>query len=344
MAAFDTITTDRLVIRAMTQDDAEALWVRRNDPETARHQNWTLPFPRQRADDMVQAIAMMGEPSDGEWWMAVVCDRTSGGTVGDLALQLTFDERAAEIGYTFAREHWGRGYATEAAGALVDWLVETVGVSRVAGTTHPDNLASIVVLERLGMRFEGHTRNSYWVGDENSDDWILGMTDDERRAWRNRDLSPADEVQLVEITSSNVGEVERLETHRSQHRFVSPVPNSLRQVAFPPVENGAPVVPWPQAIAADGRIVGFVMVTEITDAHPEPYLWRLMIDRVHQRRGIGGRALDLVIAQAREWGADSLAVSWAPGIGSPEPMYLGRGFVPTGVVEDGEIEGRLHLT
>lgn len=85
------------------------------------------------------------------------------------------------------------------------------------------------------------------------------------------------------------------------------------------------------------------MMTMITEAHPEPYLWRLMIDRVHQRRGIGRAALDLVIEQARRWGADALEVSWAPGRGTPEPLYLSAGFVPTGNVDHGEIEGRLTL-
>lgn len=344
MVAFATISTERLSIRPMRPDDAESLWMRRNDPEAARYQNWTLPFPRERADEMVASIAATSGPASDDWWMATVCRRSDDVIVGDLALHLTFDGRVAEIGYTFARKWWGQGYATEAATALADWLVDTVGVSRVSGMTHPDNLASITVLERLGMRFEGHTRNSYWVGDENSDDWILGMTADERRAWRDRDRTPPDEVKLIEITRDNAGQVEVLETHRSQRRFASPISNSMRYIAFPPFEEGGVVVPWPRAIEADGTIVGFAMMTEPTEIHPEPYLWRLMVDRMHQRRGIGARALRLVIEQSRAWGASTMAVSWVPGIGTPEPLYLSAGFEPTGVIEDGEIEGRLQLT
>ena len=57
----------------------------------------------------------------------------------------------------------------------------------------------------------------------------------------------------------------------------------------------------------------------------------------------GRRALDLVIEQCRAWGDATLLVSWVPGKGGPAPMYLARGFVPTGVIDDGEIEARLTL-
>ena len=345
MASFETITTDRLTIRAMTPGDAESLWRRRNDPEAARYQNWTLPFSRARADELVASVADQDGPTNDEWWMAAVCERGSGDVVGDLAVHLTFDERCAEIGYTFARSCWGNGYATEAAAAFVDWLVDDVGVARVSGTTHPDNTASVVVLERVGMRFEGHTRNSYWVGDENSDDWILGMTADERRSWRSRTRAAPVRVELGEITPATIRTVERLETHRSQQRFVSPISNSLARALVPPIENGAPLKPWMRSVDADGEIVGFVMLSMITDAHPDPYLWRLLVDRCHQRRGIGRVALDLVIAQAREWGADGLKVSWVDDeIGTPAPLYLAAGFVPTGEFDEGETVARLDLT
>jgi diamine N-acetyltransferase len=96
-----------------------------------------------------------------------------------------------------------------------------------------------------------------------------------------------------------------------------------------------------RAIDADGDLVGFVMVARTTPAHPEPYLWRLLVDRMHQRRGIGNATLALVVAQCRAWGDRSLLTSWVPDRGSPAPVYLAAGFVPTGNVIDGEIEGRL---
>ncbi|HSM67329.1 MAG TPA: GNAT family N-acetyltransferase, partial [Ilumatobacteraceae bacterium] len=93
----------------------------------------------------------------------------------------------------------------------------------------------------------------------------------------------------------------------------------------------------------DGDLVGFVMLARSQPGAEEPWLWRLLVDRMHQRRGIGGRIIELVADHCREWGDTALLTSWVPGKGSPEPMYLGRGFAPTGEVDHGEIVGRLRL-
>ncbi len=98
-----------------------------------------------------------------------------------------------------------------------------------------------------------------------------------------------------------------------------------------------------RAIEADGELAGFVMVALTTEAHPEPFLWRLSVDRMHQRRGIGDVALDLVIEELRSMGDTALLTSWVDGHGSPRPFYERRGFVDTGVLVDGEIEARLEF-
>jgi diamine N-acetyltransferase len=69
----------------------------------------------------------------------------------------------------------------------------------------------------------------------------------------------------------------------------------------------------------------------------------LLIDRMHQRRGIGRRVLDLVVQACRERGDTHLDVCFKEGIGSPAPLYLGYGFVPTGEVIDDEIVARIAL-
>lgn len=341
---FHPIRTARLEIRPFVESDIPALHARRNDPEVAKWQTWTLPYSAEKAQELVASLLDMDGPATDEWWMAAVTRIEDETVVGDLALHLTWDSRCAEIGYTLAREHWGRGYALEAVAALTEYLFETVGVTRIAGTLHPENLASAMVLERSGFVFEGHTRLSYWVGDENSDDWIYGMTRADWDAWRTRPSQPPTDVRLVDIGLHNEGAVSRLRTHKTQERFVAPVLASYEDALFPEAVDGAPVVPWMRAIEADGIPVGFVMLALTTAHHPEPYLWRLLIDRMHQRRGIGRRALDLVEDQCRRTGDASLLTSWVPGRGSPEPFYLRRGFVPTGRIVDDEIEARTQLT
>ncbi|HEY5889923.1 MAG TPA: GNAT family N-acetyltransferase, partial [Acidimicrobiia bacterium] len=159
---FTPIRTERLLIRAMSSDDAASLAARRNDPEVARYQNWTTPFPLEKAQTIADEVAAMDGPVNDEWWMASVCLGDTSEVIGDLALHMTQDCHTAEVGYTFALEQWGKGYAAEAVQALVDYLFETLEVTRVFGGLHPDNPGSAMVMERCGFLFEGHTRKSFW--------------------------------------------------------------------------------------------------------------------------------------------------------------------------------------
>jgi RimJ/RimL family protein N-acetyltransferase len=340
---FTELRTERLLLRPMRVDDAEALAARRSDPEVARHQAWTAPYSIERARTLVDEIVAMDGPTNDEWWMLTIADLDDTEVLGDLVVRLTWAGRTAEIGYTLTRSAWGRGHAVEAANELVRHLFDDVGVTRIEAMLHPDNIASAMVLERIGMLFEGHTRSSFWVGDDNSDDWIYGMTRDVWDAWRNRPRGRPRTVELVEVTAANLRAVLRLATHRSQERFVAPVSQSLAEALVPPVENGAAVLPWYRAVNADGELAGFVMLARSGPGASEPWLWRLLVDRRHQRRGIGSRVVELVAEQCRQWGETTLLTSWVPGRGSPEPMYLAHGFVPTGEVDDGETVARLHL-
>lgn len=338
---FDSLRTRRLLLRSPRLTDLDVLARRRNDPLVAQYQDWTLPYSRQSARRALdEAIAAAG-PKDEHWFMITVADPADTEVLGDLAVHLSNGARTAEIGYTFDPQVWGRGYAVEAAEAVVTYLFETVGVSRVAGRLHPDNIASAQVLERIGMTFEGHTRLSHWLGDQNSDDWIYAITRADWEDWQSRPVTAPARLDLVEIDEELSWPIVRLRTHKSQERFVAPMLASYADALFPEVIDGAPVVPWMRGVHADDEWVGFVMLALTTSAHPEPYLWRLLVDRRHQRRGIGRRILDEVVQQCRAWGDTSLLTSWVEGRGSPQPFYERYGFVPTGRIPDDETEGRL---
>jgi RimJ/RimL family protein N-acetyltransferase len=340
---FTPLQTERLLIRPFRPADAAGLVARRNDPRVARYQDWVLPYTEEQAESTVSELVAMDGPSNEEWWMAAVCDRRTGQVLGDLAVRLTWEGRTAEVGYTFDHEHWGRGYATESLAALVEYLFEGIGVTRVFGMLHPDNPASAMVMERTGFLFEGHTRMSYWLGDEVSDDWIYGLTRPDWDTWRHRPRHHPDQVSLEEIAAENEAMVAKLTTHKTQEAFVASMAWSFADALFPEVVDGAPVVPWMRAVVADGEVVGFVMLALRTENHPEPYLWRLLIDRLHQRRGIGDRVMDLLADECRRMGDETLLTSWTEGKGSPRPFYLAHGFEPTGRIVDEETEARKAL-
>ncbi len=148
-----------------------------------------------------------------------------------------------------------------------------------------------------------------------------------------------------ELTEANRDEVLALRVAPGQENFVSDVASSLEQAASYPEAN-----PWYRAVYAGEEPVGFVMLS--WDCVPRPpeiigpwFLWKLLIDERHQRRGYGREIVGQVADLVRSEGADELLTSYVPeGDGGPGPFYERLGFVPTGAVDgDGEIILRLDL-
>ncbi len=150
------------------------------------------------------------------------------------------------------------------------------------------------------------------------------------------------DVTLRPITDQNRDSIIALRVAPEQERFVASVQESLDEAAATPQAN-----PWYRAIYAGEDPVGFVMLS--WDVTPAPgiigpwFLWRLLIDRGHQRRGYGSAALANVVELVRAAGGTALLSSFQSGAGEPWPFYERLGFVQTGAFEDGEAVIRLDL-
>jgi RimJ/RimL family protein N-acetyltransferase len=331
----------RLTLDRFVRVDAPAFAAYRSDAETARYQGWTAPYELASALALIEAQIDRTSPENGEWLQIAL--RLGSELVGDVAVGMSSDGRVADIGYTLVPRSRGRGFAVEAVGALVDRLFACTDVAELRASLDPRNQSSARVIERLGFRYRGSFEQPPTDPNALVIDDTYTLNRDERAAWMARPADRPQVVRLVEINPENVRAVRRLEVHGSQRHLVADVVASLADAQVPELVDGAAVVPWYRAIEADGQLVGFVMIAEQTDAHPESYLWRLLIDRSHQRRGIGDAAIALVVDRLRGLGQTTLLTSWVPGRGSPEPFYRRLGFVPTGRMEDDEIEARLTL-
>ena len=340
-AGFSQLVTERLLIRAMRTDDAPALAAYRNDSETARYQDWAMPFSADDAARFVEKQMATVWPLNGDWVQLAVA--RDGRMIGDIAVCRSSDGMQAQIGYTLAPAHRGEGFATEAVGAVID-LLFAEGVHRVWATLDPENIASARVLERLGFRFEGRSAHAAHVRGEWCDDLRYALLVDERSEWLERPRHRPDHVVLIEIDWRNSRDVRRLATHHSQERFVATVYQSFADALTPELdEGGGRIVPWFRAIEADGELSGFIMLAEATATNPDPFLWRLLIDRRYQGRGIGQQAIAALVDRLRGEGHRRLLTSWVPGRGSPDGFYLWLGFVPTGQILDGEVVSALEL-
>jgi diamine N-acetyltransferase len=151
-------------------------------------------------------------------------------------------------------------------------------------------------------------------------------------------------VSLRAITDENRDAVRAMRVGPGQDRFVSSVSKSLEDAATTPEGN-----PWYRAIYAGDVPVGFVMLSwEVPPGRPGIigpwFLWRLLIDEHHQRRGFGRETLTQVVHLIRANGATELLTSYRPGDGGPWPFYQRMGFAPTGEIDDGEVVLRLDLS
>ena len=151
---FKPLRTDRLLLREMALDDVDGLWERRNDPRVAEYQNWTIPYSREEASRVVAGVVAMDGPEDDEWWMCAVAEGATGEMVGGLALHLEHDARTAEIGYTLAPEHWGKGYASEAARAVWQMAVSHFSDTPLISLIFSENERSIRLAKAIGAHLE----------------------------------------------------------------------------------------------------------------------------------------------------------------------------------------------
>lgn len=154
--------------------------------------------------------------------------------------------------------------------------------------------------------------------------------------------SIADHVTLREITASSVRAVIKLSVTESQNRFVAPNAVSLAQALFAPEA-------WYRAIYLQEEPVGFVMLADESLLNPMPEsptvgVWRFMVDAKHQRKGVGGAAMLLVVEHVRRKEMfKKLTISYVSEEGGPEKLYLSLGFRPTGEMDEDEVVMELPL-
>lgn len=146
-----SLSTPRLLLRGWRESDREPFARLNADPEVMEHFPATLTRPE--SDAFAERIEVAFEERGfGLWAVEVVGKVPFIGFVG--LSEPNFEAHftpATEIGWRIGRPWWGRGYATEAASAVLDHAFSDLGLAEVVSFTIPDNLRSRAVMERLGM-------------------------------------------------------------------------------------------------------------------------------------------------------------------------------------------------
>ncbi|HEY8964648.1 MAG TPA: GNAT family N-acetyltransferase [Alphaproteobacteria bacterium] len=156
--------TERLIARSLDMTDLKDIVAYRSDPEVAKYQDWknfTLENGRNLITDNLKH--RLGDPC---WYQIGIERKDDGVLIGDCGLRIfANDHHRAQIGYTFGKDHWGQGYATEAVGALIDYAFHRLGVQQIMASAHPENLASQNVLRKSKFLMKNETFEGLWPGD-----------------------------------------------------------------------------------------------------------------------------------------------------------------------------------
>lgn len=162
---FPLVHAHRVLLRQLTHADAPRLLAIHSDPEVMR---WFGADPIRQPEDAITLIDMFNarwsDPVPGVRW--AIQRRSDGVLLGTCGLgRWNRSWHSAVTGYELARDAWGHGYMAEALGAALGWGWARMALNRVEAQIHPDNAASIRLVEKLGFVHEGLLRQAgHWNG------------------------------------------------------------------------------------------------------------------------------------------------------------------------------------
>lgn len=152
----ETICTERLLLRRPRVSDAEAIYEYASDPEVTRYMVWRTATELQETVAVLATRAPAWEAGEEYCWVITIPPQDR--AIGTISCRVR--GTTADFGYVLNRQYWGQGYMTEAAQAIVDWALGLPDIQRVWATCDIDNLASVRVLEKVGLVCEAIQRQS----------------------------------------------------------------------------------------------------------------------------------------------------------------------------------------
>jgi len=177
MNVFKLISTDRLLIRKLDTTYKNAFFEYRSLPEVYEYQNFK-PLDTKEADEFIRSIAEYPDIPN-TWFQLAVCIKNNNKLIGDIGIHFLEDDDQIEIGYTIAPDFQGQGYAIEALRVVINYLFTDLRKHRIIASVDPDNIKSVKLLDKLGMRKEAHFIKSIKMSGVWLDDCIYAILNEE---------------------------------------------------------------------------------------------------------------------------------------------------------------------
>lgn len=175
----EEMATKRLRLRPFALGDVNDVMVYATDPEWARYLPVPQPYKRTHAEQFIASQLLLDREVHLSWAIEL-----AGIVIGGISIGFDFDNRVGEMGYSIAPDHWGQGLAAEAAGAVIDAAFKSYPeLNRIRAMADARNLASLRVMEKVGMAREGVLLQNRWVRGEPVDEVWCGLL---RSTWKGR--------------------------------------------------------------------------------------------------------------------------------------------------------------
>jgi RimJ/RimL family protein N-acetyltransferase len=176
---FESLETERLIIRRFTASDLPALVAYRALPEIARFEG---PYSLERGEQLINSMngKRLGAPG---WFQFALVEKNSNQLIGDLAFNFIELPATAELGYTLTPVQWGKGLAFEATTALLELAFTRLELHRVIAFTAQNNVQSQRLLDRHEFRLEARSLESYRVNGIWIDEFQYALL---KREWLSR--------------------------------------------------------------------------------------------------------------------------------------------------------------
>lgn len=174
------LETPRLILREFREDDWPAVLAYQSDPQFLRYYHWDGRTQHDAQEFVQMFLDQQSARPRLKYQLAITC-KGSDEVIGNAGVRLeTPDAQLGHIGYELAAAHWGQGYATEAAQAMVDYGFDVLGLHRIWAWCISENTASAHVLEKLGMQREGCLRQNEYFKDRWWDTYLYAVLAHER--------------------------------------------------------------------------------------------------------------------------------------------------------------------
>jgi [ribosomal protein S5]-alanine N-acetyltransferase len=171
--------TDRLLLREFVSVDWPEVLAYERDPRYLQYSDWTDRTPDDAQRFVQMFLNQQAEQPRRKFQLAVTL-KTSGRLIGNCGIRRTAaGAHEADIGYELSPDHWGHGYATEAARAIVQFGFAELKVHRIWAWCIADNAASARLLERLGLKLEGRLREKEYFKGRWWDTLVYGILENE---------------------------------------------------------------------------------------------------------------------------------------------------------------------